>query len=155
MFDSERTTTYEETRKKGLLICRDCGSTFLNGRWTWDPAPLEAKFSVCPACQRIQDQYPAGIITLGGNFVRTHFNDIRNLIESTAEVEQSEHPMERLMNVRKKSAKNKSTSVMEVTTTGSHLARRIGEALHSAFEGELNIDYKPETFVRVSWIREE
>lgn len=155
IFDSKRTTTYEEIRKKGLLICRECGSTFTDGRWTWSPAPLEAKFTLCPACQRIRDHYPAGILTLGGSFTKNHFKEIRNLMENTAEAEQAEHPMERVMGIKKTSPKGNSSHLVEVTTTGSHLARRIGEALRSAFEGELTVDYKPETFVRVSWIREE
>ena len=155
VFGSERKTTYEERRKKGILMCKECGSTFMNGRWSWDPAPLEAKLSLCPACQRIRDQYPAGILTLAGTFTRNHLEEIRNLIQNVAEAEQADHPMERVMGIQRHKHSSNSEMSLEVLTTGSHLARRIGEALNSAYEGELSIDYNPETFVRVSWVREE
>jgi hypothetical protein len=45
-------------------------------------------------------------------------------------------------------------SVVTVTTTDVHLARRMGDALHAAFDGELVIKYSPDEFlVRVNWTR--
>ena len=39
-----------------------------------------------------------------------------------------------------------------VTTTDIHLARRIGEALHHAYHGDLEFHYNPaENLLRVSW----
>jgi hypothetical protein len=44
--------------------------------------------------------------------------------------------------------------VVTVTTTDVHLARRIGDALRSAFHGELIIKYSPDEYlVRVNWTR--
>ena len=41
-----------------------------------------------------------------------------------------------------------------VTTTDPHLARRIGEALHHAYKGELDYHYnKEEKLLRVVWRR--
>ena len=154
VYDSERRTSYEERQKKGGVMCRECGSTFMNGRWSWNPAPLQAKLSLCPACQRIRDRYPAGILTLSGSFTWKHLPEIRNLIEKIEESEQSEHPMERVMGIQRHQKKYNSELSLEILTTGSHLARRIGEALRDAYEGELLIDYQPETFVRVTWTRD-
>jgi len=40
-----------------------------------------------------------------------------------------------------------------VTTTDIHLARGIGEALHHAYQGELEFHYNPEeNLLRVHWI---
>jgi len=41
-----------------------------------------------------------------------------------------------------------------VTTTGAHLARRMGVALHDAYKGELKFRYnKEDNLLRVSWSR--
>lgn len=41
-----------------------------------------------------------------------------------------------------------------VTTTDPHLARRIGDALHHAYKGELEYRYnKQDKLLRVSWSR--
>ena len=43
---------------------------------------------------------------------------------------------------------------VEVTTTDIHIARRLGDALLDAFQGELHVSYSPgDYFVRVSWSR--
>ena len=41
-----------------------------------------------------------------------------------------------------------------ITTTDTHLPRRIGEALHHAYEGEFRFHYdQGEQFIRVFWER--
>jgi hypothetical protein len=41
-----------------------------------------------------------------------------------------------------------------ITTTDVHLARRIGEAVHHAYQGDLDVKYSPDEYmVRVSWSR--
>jgi hypothetical protein len=43
-----------------------------------------------------------------------------------------------------------------VTTTEIHLPRRIGEALKSAFDGDLDFNYDEDGyFVRVGWRRDD
>lgn len=42
-----------------------------------------------------------------------------------------------------------------ITTTGMHMARDIGNAIHHAYHGKLKIDYEnAETELHVSWNRE-
>lgn len=44
---------------------------------------------------------------------------------------------------------------MVVTTTDVHLPRRIGEALHHAYAGDLDFHYdKDAYYVRVAWKRD-
>jgi hypothetical protein len=44
---------------------------------------------------------------------------------------------------------------LRVETTGHHMARRIGDALKNAFQGELEMDYlKNEEKVRINWTRD-
>ena len=46
------------------------------------------------------------------------------------------------------------TNPIATDTTDVHLARRIGDALHGAFHGELVIKYSPDEYlVRVNWTR--
>ena len=59
--------------------CPKCGATFHKGRWTWDIAPAQAHEHICPACHRIQDKFPAGYVTLGGEFFRQHREEILGL----------------------------------------------------------------------------
>lgn len=137
-----------DTKPSGNPMCTNCGAWFHDGRWTWDPAPVNATNGLCPACLRVRDRYPAGIVTLQGSFLARHRDEILNLIKQIADVETSEHPLERIMEIDKQARKT------VIRTTGTHLARRIGEALHDAYEGNLTTDYRPETFIRVGWARQ-
>ncbi|MHA1152712.1 MAG: BCAM0308 family protein [Alphaproteobacteria bacterium] len=130
-------------------VCPDCGAAFHKGRWTWTPAPEGAKAVRCQACHRIADNYPAGIVTLRGGFLDRHRAEILNLARNQETLEKGEHPLHRIMAVAERSDE------VEIATTDIHLPRRIGQALHDAYEGALEIDYDKEGyFVRVAWTRE-
>jgi hypothetical protein len=68
----ERTDRLETGMKTGL---RDSESYF---RIKAVPGP--AHRAVCPACKRINDDYPAGVIQLSGSFFGQHKEEILNLI---------------------------------------------------------------------------
>jgi hypothetical protein len=55
--------------------------------------------------------------------------------------------MERVMAI------NVNHTFTEVLTTGTHLARRIGKHLQNSYQGELNINFEGENFVRIYWNR--
>ena len=47
--------------------CPACGAVYHEGRWQWmDRLPANAHEELCQACHRINDEYPAGIVTLKG-----------------------------------------------------------------------------------------
>lgn len=128
--------------------CSECGASYRKGRWTWQPAPAAAPRTQCPACRRIQDDYPAGYLELEGEFVADHADEIRGLVRNVEERERREHPLKRVMAIRP------IESGLRVTTTDVHLADAIGRALHRAYEGELRSDWSEgETLVRASWRR--
>ena len=77
--------------------CRDCGAVYRKGRWTWAPAPADAAQTRCPACRRIADDYPAGIVTVSGDFALEHADEIRGLAENLEQREKQEHPLKRVM----------------------------------------------------------
>lgn len=131
-------------------VCTGCHAVFEEGRWTWAKPSKAADERVCPACRRIADDYPAGFLTLSGSFLDEHRTDILNLIENEANAESREHPLHRIMDMEDDEAGG-----LLVRTTDVHLPRRIGEALHGAFHGELDYEYlEDETVVRVTWQRE-
>jgi hypothetical protein len=126
--------------------CPDCGATFHKGRWTWLPAPEGANQERCQACHRIADNYPAGLVTLRGGFLARHKAELLNLARNREALEKGEHPLHRIMSVVERPGE------VEIATTDVHLPRRIGQALHDAYEGTLDIDYDKEGyFVRVAW----
>ncbi len=129
-------------------ICIDCGATFNNGRWTWKETTNVIKKTVCPACKRISDNYPAGFIELKGRFFSDHEEEIANLIMNTEKLEKKDRPLERIMEM--KFNKNHAT----LTTTGIHIARRIGEALARSYQGNFTFQYgEGEKSIRVYWER--
>ena len=128
--------------------CPDCGAMYRAGRWMWGAPPVDAQRERCPACQRIQDDYPAGILTLGGAFPREHRDELLGLAHNVAEREKAEHALKRIMAIRDEA------DTIVITTTDPGLARNIGDALHDAYDGELDYAYTDEgNLLRVTWSR--
>lgn len=128
--------------------CPQCNAVFHKGRWQWLEAPANAHQHNCPACQRILEHQPAGFLTLEGDFFTAHRDEITSLIHNVAEKEKAEHPLKRIM------ATEKEGNGVLITTTDIHLARGIGEAIHHAYQGDLEFHYNPaENLLRVNWSR--
>lgn len=129
-------------------VCTECGVVYLQGRWVWNEAPEGAGKSICPACRRIADKFPAGQIEMKGSFFTGHRDEILNLVQNVEQKEKGNHPLERIMAI------DDVPDGAVVTTTGIHLARGIGSALSSAYNGETSVTYlEGENFVKVSWAR--
>lgn len=128
--------------------CPECGAVFEHGRWAWGDAPAGAHKQLCPACQRINDRVPAAFLTLSGEFFTAHRDEIENLIHNYEKRERTNHPLKRIMGSEQQEAE------LVFTFTDAHLARGIGEALHDAYEGELDYQYtKEDIMLRVTWAR--
>jgi hypothetical protein len=141
--------SYKATRKLSEPTrCPDCGAVYRRGRWRWGAAPQNAHAERCPACHRVHDRFPAGYVRLGGEFFASHRDEILQRVRHCEEAEKSEHPLQRIMAIEG------GAKVNIVTTTDPHLARRIGEALHNAYKGEVKYRYnKEDNLLRVSWSR--
>jgi NMD protein affecting ribosome stability and mRNA decay len=163
-----RTTNHRAARKDRLIhehvhdpyrsrkkppepsVCPVCNAVFRGGRWQWvESWPVDAHQETCQACRRMQDSFPAGLITLNGGFVQSHKAEVLNVARHHAQGEQAQHPLHRIMKIEEH------PDSVRISTTDLHLARRIGDALHHAFKGNLETHYDQEgCFVRVNWSRE-
>lgn len=129
--------------------CPSCGAMYREGRWTWGAPPFDAHRTLCPACRRIEDDYPAGLVVVEGRFEAEHEEEIRGLARNLEARERKEHPLKRIMRIREREEGG-----LEIATTDAHLARGIGDALHHAYEGELDYGYgDAEDLLRVHWRR--
>jgi NMD protein affecting ribosome stability and mRNA decay len=154
---SRRDKTYQEDehdtyklqeKLKEPTVCPTCGAVFHKGRWTWETKPAGAHEALCPACHRIQDKYPKGFVTIKGPFKDAQHEQLVGVIRNTEAKEKLEHPLSRIMGIESQSES------LVISTTDTHLPRRIGEALKHAYHGELDLQYdQEEQFVRVTWTR--
>jgi NMD protein affecting ribosome stability and mRNA decay len=141
------------SRKRKLeegTVCPDCGAVFKAGRWQWTSASAGAPEVPCAACQRTKENFPAGIVSLAGEFAREHKEEILRLARHQEDAEKQEHPMNRIMSVEE------DRDGFVINTTDIHLPRRIGEAVRRAFHGNLREQFEQDGyFVRVTWRHEE
>jgi hypothetical protein len=97
---------------------------------------------------RIAEHCPAGQITLSGDFLLAHREELLHLIRHEEAQEKAEHPLERIMAVEDQE------QATVVTTTGMHLARRIGKAIEKAYRGHLDVQQAEDgRLCRVDWVR--
>ena len=128
--------------------CPDCGAVVRDGRWVWGAAQPGSHAERCPACHRIHDEFPAGYVSLQGEFLDGHREEISRLVHRCEADAKAEHPLQRVMAVAADG------EGLLVTTTDPHLARRIGEALEHAYKGKLDYHYnKEDNLLRVFWRR--
>ena len=94
-------TVMDSYKTKGKLseptVCPDCGAVFHAGHWQWLAKPKDAHQITCPACHRIRDHFPAGYVTLSGEFFAKHEQEILQLIHHREAQEKAGHPLQRIM----------------------------------------------------------
>jgi hypothetical protein len=112
--------------------------------------PAPAAELECPACRRIEDHVPAGIVVLEGGYLREHADEALRIVRNVEKLENADHALHRIMAIRRDGAR------IEIDTTDVHLPRRIGHALEDAWGGALHTHYDEEGhFARVGWSRDE
>lgn len=135
---------------RGASYC-ECGAVFSNKRWRLEEhgvKPQGAQKLACPACRRIADRNPAGIVFLSGSFLAAHETEIDNLIKNTAQAAVVKNPLGRVMDI------SKEKDSVTITTTDVKLAQKIGREVFKSHGGELQFTWShSEDPVRVSWSR--
>ena len=117
------------------LICTMCQAVYRNGRWAWGEVPVNAHEIICPACQRYEENQPAGIIDIRGILYKNHKDQILNLITNAEKSINLSHPMERIMSIHDKRGHT------VITTTGTLLAKEIADILKQSFNGKAEYNY--------------
>ena len=139
-----------------ISICEGCRAVYMNKRWYIGPKLDDAvskssdtAATVCPACSKIRDNFPGGIVTLKGDYVLKHKQDLMNLVRNEEERARGFNPLERVMSVRE----NGYGSIV-ISTTNEKLAQRLGRAIKKAFHGEVAYHWSHDNkLVRVDWER--
>lgn len=150
---SVRPLKHDQYKAKGKLgdpsVCRECKAVYHKGRWVWGPGPSESNEVICPACERIRDRAPSGVLLLTGEFVAKHRDQVLGLARNEEARVKAEHPLARIITIEDQT---EAPEGVVITTTDPHLARRIGEALHHAHRGTLTCRYEEnEDLLRANW----
>jgi hypothetical protein len=142
---------------KSVSMCEGCQAVYMNKRWYADSVvytsskkKLEIVTVVCPACMKIRDNFPGGIVTLKGDYVLPHKTDLMNLVRNEEERARGLNPLERVIAVKE----NGFGSIV-ISTTNEKLAQRIGRAIKKAFHGDVSYQWSHDNkLARVDWVRE-
>ncbi len=105
--------------------------------------------AICPACMKIRDNFPGGIVTLKGDYVLPHKQELLNLIKNEEARARGFNPLERVMSV-----KETGYGGMVISTTNEKLAQRLGRAIRKAFSGKVTYQWSHDNkLARVDWAR--
>jgi len=141
-----------------ISVCDGCHAVYMNKRWYADGDVEAAKLKnpeaakiVCPACLKMRDNFPGGIVTLKGDYVLPHKHDLMRLIKNEEERARGLNPLERVMSV-----KENGYGSLVISTTNEKLAQRLGRAVNKAFHGDVEYKWSHDNkLVRVDWVRNE
>ncbi|MFI7836232.1 BCAM0308 family protein [Pseudomonas asiatica] len=138
-------------RSGGSARCPQCGVVYHGGEWhaygAMGPGPVDS--IVCPACRRIEDRAAAGQVRVSGRFLAAHEEEIRKLMHNVEQQERQRHVLERLIAIEYQQDQ------LVATTTGTHLANRIGHELEAAYDGTCSYLYSDsDVYLSVDWHRD-
>lgn len=140
---------------KETAVCRKCALVYHDKRWLLDErkgkellADKTVGTGICPACRRMADNNPAGVVTFTGEYFAQHENDILNLLSHIEAKSRTKNPLGRIMEISQEG------NVLTVTTTEDKLAQKLGREVFRAHKGELHYSWSHEEgVVRVGWKR--
>jgi len=143
--------------RPNISVCGECNAVYMNKRWYADEDTCataamspDSNKVVCPACLKIRDHSPGGIVTLQGSYVQTHKQALLNLIKNEEGRARGQNPLERVISIT-----DSGYGSVVISTTNEKLAQRIGRAINKAFHGEVAYRWSHDTkLARVNWMRE-
>ena len=129
--------------------CPRCGAVVREGRWVWGSAAHGAAAVECPACRRIAQDLPDGVVTVSGGFVTEHETELRGLVHHVEENEKRNHALARIFGI------DAEGTGLVVKTTERRLAESIGRAIERASGGTLeHVEGDKSSPLRVHWQRD-
>jgi hypothetical protein len=103
----------------------------------------------CPACCKIADGFPSGVVILRGGFLKLHREELLKIARNEEQRARGINPLERIMEIRD------GDRVVEVLTTDGKLAQRIGREIRKAYQGSIAYKWTEDAdLVRVTWTRD-
>lgn len=137
---------------QSISVCGKCQAVYRNKRWYAEPSVYDAAKknpaaaeTVCPACLKIRDNFPGGIVTLKGAYTVSNRQEVLNLIRNEEDRARGVNPLERIMSVEENGF-----GTLVISTTTEKLAQRLGRAIKKAFHGDVNYKWSHENkLVRV------
>jgi len=147
---------YQPEEGQEASLCPTCRALYRNKRWSFDEK-LAAKLAgtakvkevTCPTCRKIKDNYPEGILTLSGDFLKERKDEIIARLKKEAERVSGRSVADRIISL-KEEAKDR----LVVETTSEKMAQHLGRAVYKAYKGDLDFRWgEMNKFVRVYWSR--
>jgi len=129
--------------------CRGCGMVYRNKRWTMEGAEAPTGTGIlCPACKRMEDHTPAGVVHLSGTYLQDHKEEIINTLRHTEATSRTKNPLGRIMDI------TDDAGGITVTTTEEKLAQKLGREIYKSQRGELQYKWSHDNkLIRVEWMR--
>ena len=146
---------YELAAGQEAAVCQECHALYQGKRWLFDEK-LYAKLAgagkvrqvVCPTCRKIKDHYVEGYLTLSGEFLVAHKDELVTLLENEAAKVGKRSCDDRIVQQVQEGEK------LVVETTTDKLAQHLGRAVYKAYKGDLSFRWSEgNKFVRVYWTR--
>jgi len=129
--------------------CRQCGMVYKNKRWTLEGGAAAGGIQIlCPACKRMEDHTPAGVVHLSGAYLQDHKEEIMNTLRHTEATSRTKNPLGRIMEI------TEDAGGITVTTTEEKLAQKLGRQVYKSQSGELHYKWnRDNNQIRVEWMR--
>lgn len=145
-----------ESSSREVAVCSGCNALYWNKRWYLDENEstklnrgMIKETVLCPACQRMHDNNPAGVAVFTGDYLLEHEEEILNTIKNTENKSRVKNPLSRIMEIRQEK------DVLTIHTTDDKLAQKLGRDIYKAHSGNLQYQWSNEhNFVRVKWSRQ-
>jgi len=155
--DTEKDPYLPEESPSDVGECTKCGIIYHGKHWALksntpeDVLLKEPRVKlICPACKKITEKFAEGYVTLHGDFLKGHKDEILHLIRNKEKIAMDSNPLERIIEIKDRAG------TIEVTTTTEKLAQRIGQMLHKAFHGDVEYKWSDDVkLARVVWTRQE
>ncbi len=127
---------------EGIIICKKCQAVYYKKAWHNDLSLFQlyknrekTKYTLCPACKKIQQGFIEGIIIIEGKFLKEHQKELLALSKNLEEKSTLNNPLNKIVDIEK--GKDK----IIIYTAQINLAKSIAKAIKSAFKARMEIKW--------------
>jgi NMD protein affecting ribosome stability and mRNA decay len=150
--DMEKDPYLSKLGPVNMAACSGCFAVYHNKRWRLaQEGERTATYhkTICPACQKIRDNFAGGYVTLRGGFLGAHKEEILNLVKNKEARARYKNPLERIIEIKEK------RGFIEITTTTDKFAQMLGKIIHKAFGGKVEYKWAEDVKIaRINWARD-